>query len=174
MKGLFFLLLALSLLSCAAMPVSTQLHLSQYGRKEIAALRPEDIRVQVNVPVGFEINPQEMVLRLAFRGVEQSIAESFELVVLSQGAAEIPGGWFSSPIRTNGYELGLSSKAQGSFRKMQDAFGPMRIESVNYAVDWKFEKIPSQTRGVKLWIGVTLQQGEEPIVLFDGAEILFN
>ncbi len=174
MRWILFLVLGLSLSACAAVPVSTKLRLTQYGRNEIAELRPEHIRVRLEIPVGYDLNPNATELSLAFKGAEESVAESFELVVLSEVAGEIPGGWFSSPIKTNDYELVLSSAAQGSFRKMQDAFGSMEIESINYSVDWQFEKIPSQTRSVRLWAKVTLQEGQEPIVLFDGAEVMFN
>jgi hypothetical protein len=170
---LFLVVLAAAVLTgCASIPFMTAARLSLMDIRSVLRLDPQQIRVRVAVPSGYEVDVEKTRLTLAVSnssGTQESHA--CRLVLLGKMNDVRPGGMFHSDYPVVAYELALDPESVADLRNMQKATPPRKGLGFNLSFSSDLASINKGARSMRFWVDLKMKSSDAYMVLFDGAEI---
>lgn len=175
MRTLFIsALLSLLLSGCTSVPISTAVRMATMDpQEEIANTDPDNIRVRIAMPQGFEpdIDATSLNLQSLTESGEQLTAE-MSLSLLHSEQAERSTGFFSSDMAVNSYELALSQDGARQLRKIQPHL--LTEGEISFSVDFSFASAPEGAEEMFFWVDIKLSADESYLPLLDAAKLKFN
>lgn len=165
------LLLTLAVTGCASVPISTMAKLGGFDESDFAALDPQEVRVRVQVPEDFAIDPQGTVLALTFSTQGTMVARSFPLIFESEDIGTVSSGFFSRTIRVRRQTLKLNEPGIELFREAQQGVRTGSFRPREFTVNTKFSKFAPDTTSLRMWVDLQLSAKDGLFPLFDGAKV---
>jgi hypothetical protein len=165
-------LAAAVLTGCASIPLTTAARLSLMNQQSLLSLDPQQIRVRVAVPSGFEVDVEKTRLTLTvIDSSSEQGSHACRLVLLGTMNGVRPGGLFHSDYPVVAYELALDPESVRDVKEMQKATPPSK--DLGFKLDFSSDLalIPKDAGSVRFWVDLKLQSSDAYMVLFDGAEI---
>jgi hypothetical protein len=174
MRTLAGLLLAASILigGCASIPLSTAVRLSKLDTRSLAQIDPDEVRVRLSVPVGYELDLAKS--RLTFVLTEtsgESHSAEMTLKRLQTTHESRPGGWFSADVPVSTHLLALSADGVRQLREIQRIALSDQVRDFQFSVQSQFSRIPDDAQALTFWADLKLSPQEPFMPLIDGAKI---
>ena len=169
------LALAVLLCGCASVPLSTVTQLSALDSAQIVGIDPAEVRVEVSVPIGYEINTtaSRLTLKLtAASGETRSAVMPLSLLQTTREARS--GGLFAPDVAVSSYLMALSSEARRQLRGLQQFIASGQAQAFRFNVSAPISGVPPKARGITFWVDLKLSSHEPFMPLIDGAEVEFE
>lgn len=170
-RGALATLLAALIASCASIPLSTALRLSDFDRSTLAGLDARAIRVRVAVPEGVELDTESIELGVMLATPERRVREAFALTGLARTRGARSAGWFGRDQPVVQHELAFAPEAAGRFAGLQRRALAGWGGRYELDVNARLSGPPPEVRTLRLWIDIRLGHDSPWVVLFDGAEV---
>jgi hypothetical protein len=167
---LLFCIIA-SLASCTSIPFSTLVRFSTFSEQDFAAVNPDDVRVKISVPAGFEVSVSKSLLKLSIKSVEEAFAREFDMDQLERSESTRSVGAFSSKKEVITYVLRLSQRSKSDFKELQKFVQSREKYAVNIDVYSPLLEAPCDSADVTFWVDILLSPRQGYVTLFDGAQM---
>lgn len=177
MRTLAALLLTASLLAggCASIPLSTAFRLSKLDTRALAQIDPNEVRVRLSVPVGYELDLARSRLTFALTETSgKSHSAEMTLKRLQTTRERRPGGWFSADVPVSTHLLALSPEGVRQLREVQQIALSDQVRDFRFSVQSKFSRIPADAQEITFWADLKLSPNDPFMPLIDGARIKFE
>ena len=174
MLRVLLLLCALVISGCASVPLSTMARLGSFGKTDFASIDPKEIRVRIQVPEEFTIDPEHTVLNVTLATSATRAVRTFPLSFAGEELASIPDGLFSDPLRVRRQTLKLSDPGLELFAEAQRPLNSTPIKEIQFNVSWKFSKHPAIVTSVRMWVDLQLSAKAGMFPLFRDISIPFD
>jgi len=178
MKSLFRLFalgLLLALVGCSSIPLSTMWKMHSFGTEDFARIKPEDLRVKVLLPQGFELDFVKDTPHLNFK-IETAHGTSqgkIELEKVIQRDITKTSGFFNPTTTTQTeYELKFTDATLPAFSLLQKiARGQEKGRYVTIFIEFSFAKRPEGFVDMPFTVSLLLFPQDGYFVLFDNAHL---
>lgn len=172
--GVLAFVAAVALCGCASIPLSTALSLSSLPPNFLAQVDPEQVRVKLSVPVGYELDVAASRLTLTLDGSAGSRSGAMQLTALGVTREARAGGLFSGDVPVSTYSLLLSPAGIRELRGLQQFMLSGNAKAFRFSVEAPFAKVPSAAQAVTFWADLKFSLQEPFMPLINGAKIRFN
>jgi len=178
MKSLFRLFalgLLLALAGCTTIPLSTMWKMHSFGAEDFARIKPEELRVKMLLPQGFELDFVKDKPHLDFK-IETAHGASvgkIELAKVSQQQITKTSGLFNPTTTTQTeYELKLTDESLPAFNLLQKiARGQEKGRSTTINIGFNFAKTPKGNPDLTVTVSLLLFPQDGYFVLLDNAQL---
>ena len=157
--------------SCSSVPLSTIARMSTFDSQDFAALNPDELRVKVTLPRGFEVDAETSWLGIDIispAGQHHGVFELNQESVQSENTSE---GFFSEPEQVVIYLLSLSSSSRAKFSDLQQFISKATAEDTTIRVVPKLASYPPDATSVKVSVDLLLYQSQGFLTLVDAARL---
>lgn len=164
----------LSAAGCASIPLSTMLGMSNMSPRSLAQVDPEEIRVRLSVPQGFEVDPARTRLEFSIRNPSVDHSSQLGVRVLAATEGERPGGFLEPDLAVTTYLLALTPEGRDEFRALQRVLLQAEHGTFQAGFHAKFAKRPPGAREVTFWVDLKLSDTEPFMPLLEAARVEFE
>ncbi len=170
LAGSFFALV-FALSGCASIPISTALSLSSLTPRSLAQVAPEQVRVRLSVPVGYELNVPKTQLSLRLTGPTETRTVAMNLTLLGVETESRSAGLLSASVPVTTYSLALSDIGARDLRELQKFVLSGDTRDFKFTVRAPLARVPPGAREVTFWADLKLSLSERFMPLINGAKI---
>ena len=168
-------LLALILSGCASIPLSTIAHFSTFNVQSIAGIAPDQVRVRIAVPVGYEVDPAQSQLTISLTTkTGETVERAMELRGLGVTKSQRSAGVFSRDVSVNTYDLALAPHGVQNMLQLQQFALAEKLGAYRFQVNTKFASVPANARSIQIWADIKLALSDPYVKVIDGGEIEFE
>lgn len=140
----------------------------------LAQVDPTQVRVELSVPSGFELDIGESRLSLTLSGPDDSRTGQMALSLLGVRQESRSAGLFRSDVPVSTYSLALSPDGAQELRELQQFMLTGAPETFEFSVRAPFATVPPQTREVTFWADLKMSASEPFRPLINGASLRFE
>lgn len=140
----------------------------------LAQVDPTQVRVELSVPIGFELDIPESRLALTLAAPDDRRSGQMPLSLLGVRQESRSGGLFRPDVRVSTYSLALSPDGVQELRELQQFMLTGAPETFEFSIAAPFATIPPQTREVTFWASLKMPASEPFRPLIDGARLRFQ
>ncbi|MGX5913767.1 hypothetical protein ACR0ST_03450 [Aliidiomarina sp. Khilg15.8] len=142
-------------------------------QEQLASTNPDNVRVRIAMPQGFEPDLERTQLKLEFRSEDDETYTADMSLSLHHTAEEVRStGFFGSDMAVTSYELGLSPEGTKQMRDLQPYL--LSEGKISFSVNAPFGATPEEAEEVYFWIDVKLSADEPYLQLIDAARVKFD
>jgi hypothetical protein len=161
------------LAGCVSMPLSSMLQLAAIGRDGLERVDPGQVRVQLSVSQGFEIDVSRARLRLSVTapsGASRDLELSLEL--LERSRLERSNGLLRPATPQPTYLLRLTPQSATELTALRQSLAAReRGMRHTFSISAPFSSRPAQAKSVTFWADLKLSADGSWIALLDAAEL---
>ncbi|HVU39211.1 MAG TPA: hypothetical protein VHC95_12830 [Opitutales bacterium] len=178
--AIFWLGALLVLAGCSTMPLSTMWKMRSFGPDTLTQVKPEELRVKVSIPQGYELDFDQEKPTLDFavtvdgretRGKIEMMEESHQDVVKKAATARAPA------VVNREYVMKFTPESQAKFATLQRLLKSAgKGTKISLQVGTHFAKVPDDLKDgteISFTISLLLFPKDGYLVLFDDVRLRF-
>jgi hypothetical protein len=145
--------------------------MSTFDAQDFAALSPDELRVKVTLPKGFELDAELSWLGIDINSPAGQHHGVFTLNQESVQSETTSAGFFSEPEQAVIYLLSLASSSRVKFSDLQQFISKATAEDIAIRVVPKLASYPPDATSVKVSVDLLLYQSQGFLTLVDAARL---
>lgn len=177
-NGIFTYLLvtltALSIASCASVPLSTMWKFRNFSESDLTSIDPRSLSAQLITDQGVEVEVERAVLAMGYETPKGHRALNFPLKLNSVEPIVLNTGWFSDSLAKSRYTFSLTDEGIANFKEMQklvSAYKDLENQQGSLSANVSFASLPPGMQLLRFSFLVQFAPDQDFITLIDNAEV---